>query len=559
MPVIPLEESLDAYPGSIKPFLNSLFSKGVRSKSVVIGAANQGADTVSFADDQSRRIIMNSWLAAWKKIAGEDSDSYATYEPYIRQQDYDLLYFLAHYIDKFNLSLCVRPIELSSTAVDPEAPGVPFYRNTEYKWSPFVKDHKFVYGTLDETGKPADDGTVVNFLWLLFHGAHFVYINVASDGATGMKKSFDQAFNDYFSGAQTSTCPGNSHYGGAYGTDDYYLDVDDKVPADPSFILALLVGDTSWGDESNGFMQLEGWQAQGEESFDSGGPRHHKDYKTYQATLWNISTFGASAYSEKRCTTVFLAQTTFSSAIAPDTHMPHYDGAGSVQDWMTQGYVTGGPIDEVVADVHDDVGHLYFFQGTNIIHYDPSSHTMHDGYPQPIENIFPGLAALGFDTIDAAYSVPKHQGTDDDGTYYFFKGTEYVHYNPSRPQDQRVKHNIVPTDGSHEKWPGLAAQGFTSIDGVAYGPSSGGKSDKIHFFKGTDYLRFDLESNRTDHHALLDVTVGGAEFVSNRLLLVHNDEMVSFDIDSFEVDWSWGAAAIYGKNVFPGLWWAKQD
>ncbi|MDI9654524.1 hypothetical protein QM306_40740, partial [Burkholderia cenocepacia] len=49
----------------------------------------------------------------------------------------------------------------------------------------------------------------------------------------------------------------------------------------------------------NTFIQLEGWQA--------GGSRHNADYATYQQTLWNISTYGVSAYSEKRATSIFLA------------------------------------------------------------------------------------------------------------------------------------------------------------------------------------------------------------------------------------------------------------
>jgi hypothetical protein len=533
------------YPASINPFIKSLFSKGVRSESIVIGAAHEGHDTVSFCDDASRQLIMESWLAAWKVYAGEDGGDW---KAYVRENDQNLINFLAGYIKEHGLGLCRRKIELSSASIDPKASGVPFYRNTAYTRQSFLNDkNEWSYGTLDDSGKPNGDGVVTEFLWLLFHGAHMVVITVDDDGASGFNTGFDSSFNDTFDGAHTSSCPRNTHYASSTGGDDYYLDIaDDKPPEDPSFILALLVGDTSTG-ESNGFLQLEGWQAHASWSLD-GGDWHHNDYQTHTATLWNISTFGASAYSEKRLTPVFLAQKSFPLAIDPQTHMPLYDGAGSLQDWMEPGYITGGSIDEALIDVHDDLGHLYFFQGTQVIHYDPSKKAPHANYPQPIENIFPGLAAEGFDTIDAAYGVPADR--TNGGMYYFFKGEWYIHYDPSKPSAQRVvsKHKITGA------WPGIT---FTSVDGVAYDRSSDASKDRIHFFKGNSYQRFDVKENMAGHAAQADVSVGAAEIVYGKLLLFQNDEVVSWDRDAYRVDWDWGAAAIYGRNVFPKLWWGS--
>lgn len=537
------------YPASINPFIKSLFTKDVRSKSIVIGAAGGGHDAVTFADDASRQIILESWLAAWKIYAGETGGDW---KDYVRENDQNLINFLAGYIKEHHLGLCRRQIVFSSASIDPKAPGVPFYRNTAYTNQSFFNDKsEWNYGTFDETGKPKGDGVVTEFLWLLFHGAHVVVITVDDDGASGFDTGFDSSFNDFFDGDHTSSCPGNSHYGGSLGGDDYYLDIGEKPPEDPSFILALLVGDTSAG-KSNGFLQLEGWQARTTWSFD-GGEWHNKDYKTHGATVWNISTFGASAYSEKRSTPVFLAQASFPLEIDPQTHMPLYDGAGSLQDWMEPGYITGGSIDEALIDVHDDIDHLYFFQGTQLIHYDPSKKAPHAKYPQPIENIFPGLADHGFETIDAAYGIPP--GHSKGGTYYFFKGPWYIHYDPSKPAGERVvsKHKISgddANDGPH--WPGIT---FTSVDGVAYERSSDGSNDRIHFFKGNSYQRFDVKENMAGHAAQADVSVGAAEIVYGKLLLFQGDEVVSWDRDEFRVDWDWGAAAIYGRNVFPKLWW----
>jgi len=221
MSIRPLEKDLEKYPGSINPFIKSLFSKGARSRKRVIAAASQGDDTVSFAETGSRKIIMESWLAAWKIYNEEEGGDWAKY---IRANDQNLINFLADYIEAHHLGLCRREIALSSTSIDPKAPGVPFYKNTAYTNEPFFDDKsKWRYGTLDETGKPNGDGIVTEFLWLLFHGAHFVVITVDDDKASGFDTGFDSSFNGYFDGAHTSSCPGNSHYGGGYGTDGLHV------------------------------------------------------------------------------------------------------------------------------------------------------------------------------------------------------------------------------------------------------------------------------------------------------------------------------------------------
>ena len=87
----------------------------------------------------------------------------------------------------------------------------------------------------------------------------------------------------------------------------------------------------------NTFIQLEGWQA--------GGSRHNADYATYQQTLWNISTYGASAYSEKRATSIFLAPAGWTPQVYQTTRMMPYVGAyaqsnGSPQGWLNPSLVT---------------------------------------------------------------------------------------------------------------------------------------------------------------------------------------------------------------------------
>jgi hypothetical protein len=398
MPINPLSTAnLDSYLDSIEPFINSLFDSDVRTQKVVVDAAQSNRDVVSFADPASRKIILESWLAAWKVTAKADPGPYFDY---IRPYDQQLIDFLAGYIESWNLSLCTRKLDVSSLTSDPKASGIPFYKLTGYTARPFIVNGKWSFGTFDANGVSNGDGTVAAFLWLLFHGAHFVVPN--NDGAQPPMQRFDKAFDAAIKSSDRSACPGDSHYGHAFaGADEYYLDVDDDVPESKPFFLALLVGDTAGGDDANGFLQLEGWQAQGEHGI-YGGPRHSGDLAIHEHTIWNISTYGASAYSEKRCTPVFLARSAFKLHIDSATHMPKYKGAETPQSWMEPGFITAGALDEILADVHDNIGHYYIFQRSLLIHYDPVNRKPHDGYPKSIESIFPGLSAGGFDADIAA-------------------------------------------------------------------------------------------------------------------------------------------------------------
>lgn len=107
------------------------------------------------------------------------------------------------------------------------------------------------------------------------------------------------------------------------------------------FILSLLIGRTAWGavtgNNHNTFVQLEGWPATG---WTGAGGRHGVDYQTHGATKWNISTYGACLYSEKRGMTVFLAPPTWIPNVNPGgTIMAPYDGAATAQGWLDRNLV----------------------------------------------------------------------------------------------------------------------------------------------------------------------------------------------------------------------------
>ena len=59
-----------------------------------------------------------------------------------------------------------------------------------------------------------------------------------------------------------------------------------------------------------------------------GGFRHGADFATHGATFWNISTYGACPFSEKRGGTVFLAPRSWIERELRTQAMPLYRGFG---------------------------------------------------------------------------------------------------------------------------------------------------------------------------------------------------------------------------------------
>lgn len=185
---------------------------------------------------------------------------------------------------------------------------------------------------------------VESFLDLLSLGAHFVVIHAAADLATagypGVPASFYTTFANLLGGA-SAWARAHSHYSGAGGLTNlgaaytYPATVNaETAPIPCPYIAAFLVGRTAWSlfnNPYNTFFQLEGWPATGVTGF---GGRHGQDFATHQATLWNISTFGTSIYSEKRGTTVFLAPPGWNPQPQAGTIMMPYVGAETPQGWL---------------------------------------------------------------------------------------------------------------------------------------------------------------------------------------------------------------------------------
>lgn len=318
---------------NIPQFIDSLFTADVRNYGAVYDAIQDGQLDFSFADGTSRGLILASWLAAWQQSQGDpyDETSYDT----SRANDRQLLGWLASYIAKNGLRLCspalsyVRIQSGSLAAYQATSPA------QQWDSSPFVVNGVWQYGAFDNQGNIVEvagqQSVVTEFLWKLYHGGHIVAVSAASDLHGSEATNFRSAFNSQFSTlGLIRRDPGNSHYTRTVNLSGlYFLSTTSSVlPPSHPLILSFVAGSTA-DFETNTFLQLEGWQAI--------SSRHDADYSASKSYLWNFSTFGATVNSEKRSTTLFLADDSFGLGIDRGTHMPLYVGAGSLQPWMNPG------------------------------------------------------------------------------------------------------------------------------------------------------------------------------------------------------------------------------
>jgi hypothetical protein len=328
---------------NIQEFVNSLFDPDVRTLDPAQAAVTAGETNFLYCDDNSASLILQSWLAAWQHSVGDTYDLAA----YNRcpGSDRTVIAFLAGYIKSHSLSMAVPNLEATNAYEQIDGHALRQFRNNGYYWRPFLNSRgQWNYGTIYSNdplrlsnGDNSDD-TVLSFLYHFLRGAHFVV--ASTDGDQSDRNGFG-TFLNAFVDACTCKSTVSSHYADHFNlTCQTYPAISGETePSTKPLVIACMSGDTTinYTDKhQNSFFQHEGWPAQGV----SGGDRHMDDYDNHKATLWNFSTYGGCAYSEKRCAPLFLGRSTFSLTLQNDTKMPHYDGARSVQSWMHTSLMT---------------------------------------------------------------------------------------------------------------------------------------------------------------------------------------------------------------------------
>lgn len=317
MPVVPIDSDYSNIP----EFVDSLFSRDTRSESVIDQSVQQGKLLAPFSN-QGKKITL-VWRAAWRKsidLPYEEAD----YQ-HCPKNDRIVVSFLSRFIVRNRLLLHVPVIE-------PD--GIPSQGNPA----------KYILRGYSQADIATDPKVVDTFLELLLLGAHFVFVQDPSDLPSGVStEDYYQRFRDAEEiSAIRRRDPGNSHYTSVVNRCGFYApNVNSKsAPSNCPFLVAYLVCLTDSSILCNArqystFMQLEGWQAM--------NARHNADYEIHRASLWNISTFGACAYSEKRGTTIFLAPEKWKPIPNSDTIMPPYAGAETRQEWLRTDLIRYAP------------------------------------------------------------------------------------------------------------------------------------------------------------------------------------------------------------------------
>jgi len=144
------------------------------------------------------------------------------------------------------------------------------------------------------------------------------------------------------------------------------------------------------------------------------------------------------------------------------------------------------PENAIAASVNWGNGKVYFFKGDRYVRYSAKPDLAEDlmgdradpGYPKPINSeTWPGL---NWTDINAVVIM-------DNGKACFFKGREYVQYDIKADKADPG----YPKPINEQTWPGLIW-----TDGIDAAVNWG--NGKIFFFKGGEYIRYDIAKGRAD-------------------------------------------------------------
>lgn len=317
-------------------FVDKLFLPDVRSEllneiSKSIASDQKEAWLITNVEQE---IILGCWLNVWNKTL-QDATNPLIIRPtspinqnllnQTHPSDINLITHLCKYINGHKLCMYVPDLQ-KVNAVNNKVK----YKLTGYSKKNINSIH----------GNPVH---LKDFLKLLAAGAHFVIIDSSKDNKRTNGQEIPSFYDTFLSNSALATY--HSHYatvigplpasGGNLKSAKVYPDFisGDITPDICPFIVSLLIGRTAWSmpfiGDYNSFLQLEGWPQTGLTS-----KRHGQDYKVHSDTKWNISTYGACPYSEKRGATVFLAHAQWNPQPTSGTIMAPYVGAETVQSWL---------------------------------------------------------------------------------------------------------------------------------------------------------------------------------------------------------------------------------
>lgn len=148
------------------------------------------------------------------------------------------------------------------------------------------------------------------------------------------------------------------------------------------------------------------------------------------------------------------------------------------------------------AAVEWDKGKAFFFKGMNYIRYDIKADHQDYDYPQPINR----------SNWDEVYLFAKGDYPDPwnidaivnwgNGKAYFFKGNTYCRYDIKKDKvDYGYSRRLIKGN-----WPGLEKFDYKIDAAVNFGKG------KAFFFKGNQYIRYDIKKDRADEDYPQNIT-----------------------------------------------------
>lgn len=137
-------------------------------------------------------------------------------------------------------------------------------------------------------------------------------------------------------------------------------------------------------------------------------------------------------------------------------------------------------------------GKAYLFNGSQYVRYDPKADKADPGYPVPIAGNWPGFPPAFQEGVDAEV-VWNHQ------TVYFFKGDQYLRYDIAA--DRVDPWYPLPIAGH---WPGLWKDHIDA--GVVW------NNGKAYFFSRSQYIRYDIAKDKADPGYPADIKNGWPGF-----------------------------------------------
>lgn len=330
--------------GNTQNFVENMFATNVRSAQAILNYNNSINPTypvdllqsppfcVGFANYTSIQRIVSAWSNMW---CGNAAPAIAL------NSDLQALQMLSNYVKTNMPNLWVPNLQFLGWQ-GPAHNSLPVYIIDGYTHYPLLDNsNNWILGNLQV------------LLTYLTYGAHIVTITDPTNvGTETLPDFYDYAYGNSATQSNFQQLVWDSHYssvGGQNSGMSYPCTIitSDTVPSSSPLLCSLLIGPTVEptvvghspylsGQARCDFMQLEGWRQFGT----SKSGWHDADYTAYQQTLWNFSTYGACAFSEKRGTALFLAPNGWTANTWGQTIMPPYLGAQTPQSWFRRDLVT---------------------------------------------------------------------------------------------------------------------------------------------------------------------------------------------------------------------------